>query len=443
MSAAEELQGDEGDLFDGFAPGGGVFLYALEDFGDSIAVYPELSEALEVNNDTLATIHELFPGTALEGEVGPLEFQAQAWQDGSLPYQETGNFWRWVRYNLGVNIIPVGAVASGLLAGYLLKWDKEHGIAPAKEPTYDLDKPLSKPTQGQRIVVEAGQGLTQQSVTAPGFTKAQAQAISTAIGVATADVLKAQALVTDRMLPGMAPGQVPESLKQLDTAAGVLERQVAALRKEVGTGKITGVAGTVSGISKAVVILQGEVKTLSEQMTGDKTSGLLADVDGLRQAVAGDKLELAHINKTLPDLATTAALTALTGKVAVTVEELDLKHASALDTALNGVEHNVTALKAKTDELDECCDLNSQITNPIRQGGATPSLLKSLGSLLKGAVEGVFLATILDSVLLIFDAPAVISTTVIDTETLSNWAVSAAGVIEQDLSWLGKFPSGG
>lgn len=366
-----------------------------------------------------------------------------AMDDGELPYAQVPKFFGWLRYGLGVPSLTLATVTGGALAGYLLKYAQEHGYHPAKEPTYDLDKPLSKPTQGQRIVVEAGQGLTQQSVTAPGFTKAQAQAISTAIGVATADVLKAQALVTDRMLPGMAPGQVPESLKQLDTAAGVLERQVAALRKEVGTGKITGVAGTVSGISKAVVALQGEVQTLTEQMTGDKTSGLLADVDGLRQAVAGDKLELAHINKTLPDLATTAALTALTGKVAVTVEELDLKHSSALDTALNGVEHSVTALQAKTDELDECCDANSQITNPIRQGGATPSLLKSLGSLLKGAVEGVFLATILDSVLLIFDAPAVISTTVIDTETLSNWAVSAAGVIEQDLSWLGKFPSGG
>jgi hypothetical protein len=58
--------------------------------------------------------------------------------------------------------------------------------------------------------------------------------------------------------------------------------------------------------------------------------------------------------------------------------------------------------------------------------------------LLTKALELGVLATILDTLLVMFDAPLALSAVVQDTETIAAWADLAANVIVNDLSWQGS-----
>jgi hypothetical protein len=115
---------------------------------------------------------------------------------------------------------------------------------------------------------------------------------------------------------------------------------------------------------------------------------------------------------------------------------------SALDSHLNAVAKvaNVAEVAAR-DALD-CCEAQTANLGNVVSALGGKGLLSALGSLALKAVEGVFIAGLLDTALAIVDLPAVVPTTVVDTEALSGWAISAAVVIEADLSWLGKVPSG-
>ena len=151
---------------------------------------------------------------------------------------------------------------------------------------------------------------------------------------------------------------------------------------------------------------------------------------------------IARLVADLPDLATGASVAAIGAEVAHIGKQLALEVPSALDTHLNAVAKvaNVAEVAAK-DALD-CCEAQTANLDGVVESLGGKGLLSALGSLALKAVEGVFIAGLLDTALAIVDLPAVVPTTVIDTEALSGWAISAAGVIESDLSWLGKVPSG-
>ena len=93
------------------------------------------------------------------------------------------------------------------------------------------------------------------------------------------------------------------------------------------------------------------------------------------------------------------------------------------------------------DCLAKLCDSINNVSDPIVNGGATPSLLGKLGSLLGMAALVGFAATIVDTLLTVFDAQAAVSGVVSDTETLAGWAESAAGVVTSDLTWQGQLAS--
>lgn len=414
---------------------GDVYTLRVLDTAEAASEQPSEADAKLYFMRDYAVVQETQPELVANTYGKIIDFTTAAWEDGTLPYADTGGFFNWLRYNLGVPVISLATVTGGALAGYLLKYDQEHGIHPAKEPTFKLAAPLGAPTHGQRTVADAAKKIVAQQITAPGLSPAAGKAISKAIGIASADLLKAQALGIDRMLPGMAPGQVPEALTQLDTAAGVLEKQLNALQKQVGTGSLGSISGKVSGATAAITALQAELAKVTAELELKAPSELDTHVNAIDKVVTEHTSEIDKINKELPKLATTAALTALTGKVDVAVEDLALKHASALDTALNGVEHSVTALQAKADDLDECCSANSDITNPIRAGGATPSLLHELGNLLKGAFGLSFLAGILDPIVAMFNLPAAFAATVDDVATISTWADGVATELITNGPW--------
>lgn len=416
----------------------GLWTINIYDLGAVVSDQPTLEDATTLVDRSVARIKVIeTPAVAADYEQ-VWDFTTKAWGTGELPYTETGDFFRWLRYDQGVPVITAAMLAGGAFLGLLLKYAEQHGYHPAKEPTFHQPKPLPTPTHGQRAVVDEAKKVVRQGVTAPGLTKAEASAITKAIGVASADLLKVQAALVDRMLPGMAPGQVPQALSQLNTADAILERQVRRLQLDVNAHAPGSLVGTVSSVSAAVTALQAAVAHLGAQLGAESPSVLLTDVHGLTARQDGFEEDLGRIEHELGGLATTAGLEALTAKVAVTVEELGLTHSSALDTALNGVEHSVAALKQQTDDNAECCEEASGITNPIRQGGATPSLLKQLGGILTKALEIGFLVTLADSALAVFDLPLAVSGVVADTETIETWATKAAGVITAEQTWLGK-----
>src|ERR1700677_724020 len=320
MSAQEEEPepsplGPEQEL-----PDGTFYTVYWWDNGEGVAAQPTLADAQKYVADDIARIVAIeVPSVAADYEA-VWEFVQAGWEDGSLPYTDTAKWFQWLRYNAGTEVITKAMVVGGTLLALLRKWDQEQGLPPAKAPTFKSPVPLPTPTHGQKVVTGAAKKLTTQTTTAPGLTKAEALAISEAIGVATVDVLKAQALVIDRMLPGMAPGQVPEALSQLDTAAAILEHQVEALRKQVGTHSVSGVTGTVASLSNAVTALQAEVAALTAELELKAPSALDSHVNDINAVVTTNTSEIAHLTHEVGNLPTTAALTALTAEVAVTVE---------------------------------------------------------------------------------------------------------------------------
>jgi hypothetical protein len=183
------------------------------------------------------------------------------------------------------------------------------------------------------------------------------------------------------------------------------------------------------------------VVDLQGQTAGSVTSGLgdeLALLSGEITDLAG---RVSQLDKVVPDLATTAALGALTARVDVTVQELGLKHASALDTALNGVESTIANLQRETDDNADCCDANTaNLANTVRDLGGQ-SLLSSLGALAFKALEALALIGLLETVATILNAPLVAAAMVTDVQEVSLWAESSAKAMEAVLGQIG--PLGG
>lgn len=356
--------------------------------------------------------------------------------DGELsPENGVWDFFRYLRYNLMTPVITTAAVTSGWLADKMLHYAEEKGYKPPKPKAKPVAKPTTGVTHGQRVVKSAATQVTPQYVTAPQLSKAEAASISKAIGIATADSARITAAAIDAMLPNLAPGQVTENLTELDQAATVLERQVTELLKDLKAKAPAAVQGQVSGVSAALTTLETEVAKLTAQVGLTEPSALDSRVNEIGKQVESNTKAVDHLSKLVPDLATTAALTAVTAKVAVTVEELGLKHASALDTALNGVESTISDLKRQVDDDDECCATNADnIASTIESLGGK-SLLSSLGSLAGKAFEVLFVASLVDTVVTVLDWPAAVAGTVYSAEKISEWAAKSAQAASADVSW--------
>ena len=152
---------------------------------------------------------------------------------------EVPAFFDWLNVDQGIAAITPEWVDSGQLYNYAYSWAQATGALPPGIPvsapaTAPVPAPvLTTPTQGTATTAAVAGTLVQRSVTAPGLTVAEAKAISTAISVALGDVQTLVAGGIDKMLPNLAPGQVPQALSQLYSAVAILERQYAAMRQQL------------------------------------------------------------------------------------------------------------------------------------------------------------------------------------------------------------------
>lgn len=414
-------------------------LYSLPFYDDATMVdqATDEAEAKTVVSRVVLNAQKTLPPDLAQVVADAWGVVEEGWDEGEITYSDSGDFWRWLRYDKGVVTITAAFATGGLLAAHLLDYAELHGYKPPTvrvKPTVTVP---AKPTEPQKVVARLAKGITEQSVTAPGLTKAQAAAVSKAIGIASADEAKLLAATVHEFLGDLTPGELPEALTNLFTATKVLEGDVTKLMREVKPGAPASLVGTTHGLAKTVHGLAQEVHQLALDLAEKAPSTLHTHVQDNTTAIDDIKTNVHEINTvSIPEIS--GAVGTLVG----TVGALDTLVKVDLAPTLSRVEQEATASAAKlaltTDEcLAELCDAENNVTNPIKSGGATPSLLKELGGLLKKAFEIGFLIELLETLATVLDAKVGVSDVVADVETLAGWAETAATTIEGELSGLG------
>jgi hypothetical protein len=364
--------------------------------------------------------------------------------EGWVQSIEVPAFFRWLSEYEGVANITPAEISSGLVQSYAYSWAVASGFGPRAAPSTGVvpapvPRPaLPTPTEGQKSTTRQATKVTSQQVTAPGLTKAEAEAISKAVGISYSDTLRVMAATVDDLLPGMKPGQVPQALSQLNAAVHVLEHQISLLRAELPPGAHPVLAGTVTGVLADIKALETAVTLLKAQMADETGSGLQTEIGQVREAYRGLRDDLGQVTGvTLPTIET--GLAAATGTLAALGTTVNRDVVPELAQVTKTATASAAKLALTTDEcLAELCEAENQVTRPIQEGGASPSLLRSLGGLLGGAFTLLSLVGLADTVLAIIDAPVALGAIIQDTETLAGWAKTSANFIASDLSWSGR-----
>jgi hypothetical protein len=387
----------------------------------------------------------------LEESVNPM---TDAVNNGIVPSRLAANFYSWLHGYAGVDNIPTTGTYA-FVEGYILQWARQYGWATlvgppaptpagqaaAASPTPTLPLPgvvnppatLPSPSVGQSQVGKAAREIVPSHVSVTGLSPETAAAIQAAVGVASADVLKAQAAVVDDLLPNMAPGQVPQALSQLNTAVNALVHQMSLVRAGVYPTGFVGVQQALNGGLQALNGAEQAIQHLTDQLAEKADSGLETDIKAVSLTLAGVAGTVATVVGT-----TVPALEGELGTLTGTVNKLGDQVTNTIEPELARLTPEVNANTAKlaltTDEcLAQLCDELNNVGNPIQKGGATPGLLGKLGGLL-GAVWGVgALLALFDTLETLLNSQAAISAMVSDVEQLAGWASSAATAIEADL----------
>jgi hypothetical protein len=432
-----ETQPEESGVLGATDAAGDLWTMSMMDVGDLISGAESFLQAQAVATDT---INEAIAGTygAASGDIADTFTSVlNAMQAEELPYQDVGNFFRWLRYTEGQASIPASAVQGGQFNQWIVQYAGSvlgltvPGYTPAGPPE------LVQPTQGTTAATKAaGQG---QKVTVTGAdpTSVSPEEATDALATVFVESMQVLARVIDQMLPGMAPGQVPEALANINQAVTVLEHQMTQALTDLDPNSQGSMAAQLHGALEALHGLAQEVGILAQQMA-EKADSSLED------SITAQGAEIAALGAGLSALTTTtipalqdgiAANTAAVEQVSSTVtNQVEPK----LDTAATQAQDATTELSGTDKEcLDQLCDAINNVTDPIKEGGATPSLLKQLGGLLGGALALGFFVNLLEDVFTIMDAKLNLSEVAQDVETLSTWADGAAQVIINDLSWQG------
>lgn len=393
---------------------------------------------------------------AFEAAISPIQTSID---DGVITPAQGNAFLRWLNYNKGVTSIPNDGNVTSSMQSYLSAWIIEQsGLspkpvttppppapapitpvepAPTLAPNPPAPAPLPSPSHGQTTTVAASAGITSSTVTGTLSEGTSAPQVSAALAVTAVNTLQVVAKVVDQMLPGMAPGQVPEALAQLNQAAHVLENQLAILRATTtghAKGSLSSQITTLQGLVRAI---DAEISTLQDQMAEKADSAL---EDGL----SATQIEIDTLGLAVGTI-TGTTIPALANRLGTAEQEV----AAVSDTVTNKVQPELNGVKNQADTLttelsgtdkeclDKLCDAEGNVTDPIQEGGATPSLLKGLGNLLSKGFELGALIALADGIFSIFDAKAAVQGVVSDTEVIAAWATSAASYIESSQEWRG------
>lgn len=393
--------------------------------------------------------------TAMEETLNPL---TDAVNSGIVPPAQARYFYFWLGVKLAGALIPAVGIYA-FIQKYVVEWAQSNGWAtmgpdPVQTPlaqafiesanaaspvpgAVNIPAVLPSPSVGQSTVGAAAKEIAPQTTTAPGLSPSAAAAVQAAIGVAAADLLKAQAAVVDSMLPNMAPGQVPEALGQLNTAVNALEAQMSQVRNGQWPRGFVGLQQAVGGALQALHGAEQAIAHLTDQMATKADSTLEDDINANSTAIqtlAGTVGTV--VGTTLPNL--TQGLAETNSALDGVKSELDNTVVPELNATTAATNANTVELSGTDKEcLDQLCDALNNVTNPIKEGGATPSLLKTLGALLGAGLALTTIIGMMDTLLAVLNVKTAVQGVVSDTETLTAWAEQAAGVIETQFSLAG------
>jgi hypothetical protein len=419
------------------APDGGEFTLTAQDFADLISGAQDFLQAqTAVQDRILGAENGIFgANSGLEQEMWTSVLNAM--QADQLPYTEVQPFFNWLRTTQQMVSIPPDLVAGDgfnqLLAQYATQ---QLGLViPAYVPAGPPELP--SPSIGQKTVAKGAREVKPSVVTAPTLSTEQAAAIQAAIGVASADILKVQAAVIDAMLPNLQPGQVTQALDQLNRAMNAIENQMTGVlttlnRNATGSlaAQVNGALEALHGLSQEVGILAQDVAMKAESTIGDDVNTNTAGIAALSATVG------TVVGTTIPALE--GQLGALNGQVNNLSDTVTNEVEPKLSQVTEQTAANTDTLSGTDKEcLDQLCDAEGNVINPIKEGGATPSLLKGLGNLLTKGIELGILAGLVDTLVAVFDGQLAVSAVVQDTETISKWAAQSVAVVTSDPSWRG------
>ena len=403
----------------------------------------------------------------------------EAYSSGYLNPPDFPKFFSWLFYNQGITTIGLVAITSGALIGLIYAYAASHGnntlgleaainpgqftfptfmppppaIAAPSPPLSDnqgnrspfapaapvafpnAPAPPSPDTPGGHIVKKALSTTQPVGITAAGVDQEIATAISAAMQAETSKITGIIAQSIDQALGGLQPGHAKAQI-----AANA--KNISALKTAVINLQISVKADDVAAVKADLATVTTEVDKLISQMDLTVPSALDTRVNTIGTELQTDFSELttkvekliSQMDLTVPSALDTQ-LNSVDAKATDALAMLALATPSALDTALNGVEASMTKVKADIDDLDECCSENSAVTNPIRAGGATSSLLGQLGNVLKWAFGIGAVMSIVDTVATILDFPATFAATAADTEAIATWADSAANQLITNKSY--------
>jgi len=384
------------------------------DLADLIAA-KTVNEALGITERSLSTLDTRF--NPLQAPIGrnALESLQYAYRTGEVHPAQSIEALQYAMLTAGKLIMRPGGVNGHTLPGELSAYAvhvHNHTHPPIKLPG-TVKAPAPRPvatsisvgvtvpepnTPGGKIVAQAEAAIKTVRVTVPGLTQVETRGISIAIAHAYQDTLSV----------------IVSALNHVEAQITALGRTVAA-QGHTGTTTAKTVTKTAPSVTHTLNALKATQASLSAEVRHLETL-----IQGLQAQITSIKTQPPVITPTpapvtssplsptdralidsIPLLATTASVTQAS-LVANAANTLALQNQAVLGDSY------VPNLPSTINSLEECCAANSNITNPIRSGGATPGLLSGLGGLLaKGAMLAVG-AGILETIIALFDMPDVI-----------------------------------
>ena len=373
------------------------------------------------------------------GPAGPVTRLIEAVKigvsEGDILPREISSAIRWMLGKGGVAALGISAAAATTLSHLIALWGTEHGHGKAPV-TRTHPSPAGSAitvgaegegarTPGGRMVGAAERGVARATVKVPGLTPTEATGISLAIARSYDDVMHVLITVVNDLVGEIravgdlvgtvhatthttppAPAAVPTSVT---VALSGIEAELARLVHGQGVldARIATVESGLSGARQQIATTTGQVQGIVHGLPG-LVGGIVAGATG----GLATSTELGRLQ---------GELTAEKGAVAGLQSELQTAGVPNLPTEIAG--------------LEDCCAENKAVTQPIKDGGATPSLLRRLGGLLTYGYALGLVAGFVGTFLTILDTPASILGTIRGAEWVMPIAERAALQALGDVTW--------
>lgn len=293
---------------------------------------------------------------------------------------------------------------------------------PQQAITVSVPDPTSP---GGKLVAAAEAAIKRTSVSVAGLSPTEAQGVSLALAQAYQNGLTVAVSVANALEDQLSV--VSADIKTLTYQVGNLSDSLAGEQNFVA-GRLNideeRIANTLTGLTT----LQGELTNLQEQITAVATASPTTVV-----SPAGPSgIEL---SPTDPVLLAAIAPLATKADIAGLQEELDATDSEVSTLATQAETAGIPNSPTTMTDLEDCCEANDAITGPIRNGGATPSLLSQLGALLGEAAILGFGATVISGLLAMLDLNDSIVATVWSAEYVTGLVEQVIPVVLADVSW--------